>query len=102
VTVYEVPKYVIVGNQISAGEREQIQSIVKAKANGWWHSFPDVWIVGGRTVTEWRDLVGAAIINATPSGIMVLKIDNADPTTWAFRARLNEASVNWLRSDLHL
>ena len=99
-TALDVPKYAIIANNITPEQREQMQAIVKANANGWWHSFADLWIVGGRSAGEWRDLVGAAAPTA-PSAVMVLAIDRSDANGWAFRGILPESSVNWLRGDVH-
>lgn len=99
-TALNIPKYAIIANNITPEQREQIQGIVKANANGWWHSYRDLWIVGGRSAPEWRDLAGAAISNA-PAGVIVLAVDRADANTWAYRGKLGESSVDWLRSDVH-
>jgi hypothetical protein len=93
------PVFVIVANRISPAQREQIQGIVKANANGWWHAFADVWIVGGRTAKEWRDLVGVAVPN-TPSGVLVLKLDRAHPGAWASKAKFSDANREWIHKNL--
>lgn len=95
-----IPKYAIIANNITAEQREQIQGIVKANANGWWHSFRDLWIVGGRSAGEWRDLAGVAVPGA-PGAVLVLAIDREDPNGWAYRGKLGESSAEWLRTDVH-
>lgn len=94
-----IPKYAIIANRISAAQREQIQGIVKANANGWWHAFADLWIVGGRTSAEWRDLVGV-VITANPAGVMVLKIDTTTASHWAYKATMSEPNKDWLHKNL--
>ena len=91
--------YAIVANRISTAQREQIQGIVKANANGWWHGFDDLWIVGGRTASEWRDLVGVAV-PSQPSGVIVLKIDKDNPPRWAYKAAMSDANRDWLHKNL--
>jgi hypothetical protein len=93
------PKFAIVASRITPAQREQIQGIVKANANGWWHGFADLWIVGGRSAREWRDLVGVAVPHV-PSGVLVLKIDESAPSTWAFKATMSDANRDWLKKNL--
>jgi hypothetical protein len=96
----DVPMFVIAANRITAQQREQIQAIVKAHANGWWHSFSDLWIVGGKTAIEWRDLVGVVAPFSEGAGVLVLKIDTASDKTWAFRAKMSKAGRAWIRKNL--
>ncbi|MGB9185145.1 MAG: hypothetical protein WCB67_13870 [Solirubrobacteraceae bacterium] len=93
------PKYAIVADRITAAQREQIQGIVKANANGWWHAFADLWIVGGRTASEWRDLVGVAV-PTVPSGVMVLKIDEVNTPRWSYKAAMSDANKEWLHKNV--
>ncbi len=95
----KVPKYAIIINRATPEQREQVHGIVKEHANGWWHHFADLWIVGGKTTTEWRDLVGVAV-RLGPTGVLVLKIDVESAPTWAYRAHLPESASEWLQGHL--
>ncbi len=94
-----LPTFAIVADRVSPAQREQIQGIVKANANGWWHGFADLWIVGGRTAKEWRDLVGVAV-PTVPSAVLVLKLDRATAGRWASKAKLSDANSKWLHNNL--
>lgn len=99
-SVLGIKKYAIVANNITPVQREQIQAIIKANANGWWHNFADLWIVGGRNASEWRDLVGVAVLPAA-SAVLVLAVDTSDAHAWAYKGVLGQGASEWLRSDVH-
>lgn len=91
--------FAIAINRATPLQREQVHGIVKQHANGWWHGFADLWIVGGKSAGEWRDLVGV-IFPKSPSGVLVLKLDVKSRGTWASRALWTEANKDWLYRNL--
>jgi hypothetical protein len=93
------PVYAIVANLPSDSQRDEVHQIVKENANGWWHAFGDLWIVGGKSAKEWRDLVGP-IFPTAPSGVIVLKIDREHSGTWASQAKLSDSALAWLKKNL--
>ena len=93
------PWFTIAANRITPQQREQIHGIVKEHANGWWHGFADLWIVGGKSASEWRDLVGVAVPHV-PSGVLVFKVDSDTKGTWAYRAKMNDNGREWIKRYL--
>ena len=68
-----IQMYAIALDKLTPERREVIHEIVKEKANGWWHNFSDLWIAGGLSPQEWRDLI-RPVIKGTPSSVLVLPI----------------------------
>jgi len=95
----DAPAFAIVINRATAQQRAQVHEIVKSNADGWWHGFGDLWIVRGKSVEGWRDLVGIAF-SAVPSGVIVLRIADPGVPRWAYRAKLSDSAADWLRKEL--
>src|SRR4051812_49096018 len=49
------PLFLITIEEPTQNLREAIQEMVKQNAEEWWHQMPDVWIVQGGSVVDWRD-----------------------------------------------
>src|SRR4051812_33387056 len=83
------------GNATDA-QREAVQAIVKAHANGWWHNLPDVWIVGGQTHKYWADLI-STVLAGSPAQLLVLKLPRSEAERmFAHRGPLPKVSSDWL------
>ena len=74
--------FILVANELSDEQREKIQDVVKANADGWWHHMPNVWLLSGKTATAWRDLV-KDIVAPGPAGILVFKVDTVFSGGWS-------------------
>jgi hypothetical protein len=80
-------------------QREQVQEIVKANAETWWHGIADLWFVTGKSAKEWRDSVG--VVFPIGSGkVIVVKVDVDSAGTWAFRGAFSPSEKTWLRENL--
>lgn len=88
--------YVIFFDALSDERREVANSFIKAKANGWWHNFPNVWIAGGHNAVFWRDGL-QHVIEGTGSSVLVLSLP-ASPSdrAWAFQGPNSGAKTKWL------
>lgn len=91
--------FAIIADRITPAERERIHGIVKEHANGWWHHFADLWIVGGESASRWHELISVAIPDDDPSGVLIVKLDTGR-AQWAWRARLKESGQDWIRENL--
>jgi hypothetical protein len=91
--------YAIVIETTVAIQREQVQEIVKANAESWWHNIADLWIVTGHDASTWRDLVGVVFPDGTGK-VLVLRLDVASGGTWAFRGSFSETAKDWIRNHL--
>ncbi len=95
----EGPYFAIVINRSTPEQRAQAHEIVKANTDSWWHGFGDLWLVRGKSASEWRDLVGVAL-QAVPSGVLVLRIADPGLPRWAYRAKLADSAAEWLKDEL--
>lgn len=88
--------YIIVFDQLSNERREVAHELIKANANGWWHNLPNVWIVGGQTVSFWRETLHP-VIASTGASILVMNLP-AEPSTrsWAFYGPRGSQKAKWL------
>jgi hypothetical protein len=96
-----VPTFLIALDRATNEERDAVHEIVKSHANGWWHMFADVWLVGGHSPEFWVDTIGP-LIPFGPASILVFRIpDGASlPQDWHyFGIKPNERS-KWLRENL--
>jgi hypothetical protein len=94
------PRYAIVLSASTAEQREAVQAIIKENASrGWWHRFPNMWLVGGRSASQWRDLVRPAMRPGI-GAVLVLKIDTDDPNTWSFFGPRSKETTKWLHEHL--
>jgi hypothetical protein len=81
-------------------QREQVQAFIKEEAESWWHGIADVWIVTGKSASEWRDLVGMFFPQGAGS-VIVLKLDTHSDETWFFRSlAFTDSQREWLRMNL--
>lgn len=87
--------FIVVLDQATDDHREAVQAIVKAHANGWWHNFTDVWIVGGHEVTYWRDLIKPTLA-LSPARVLVMGLPDMGQRAWA-TAGLPQPMFKWLR-----
>jgi hypothetical protein len=88
-------------------QRNKVQAVVKEHANGWWHFFADLWIVGGRggtghgPTTEWRDLILKSLGAGSGVGVLVLQLPpNSADRWWAMSGPDGETRAEWLRKNL--
>lgn len=91
--------HVLVLDNITPEQREQIHEVVKENSAGWWHHFADSWIVlSSRTSEEWRDLLTPII--PVGAGVVVLRVDRDSPETWAVRFPGAKEKSGWLHRYL--
>lgn len=90
-------KHVILADSLSVEQRDAIQSVVKEHARGWWHRFPDVWIVGGGTAKEWRDRV-KPFIGSGGASVLVITLPS-EGRRWAYFGPDGEQRMKWLHSS---
>lgn len=89
--------HVIALNQATDAHREAVQAIVKVHATGgWWHNFADLWIVGGRDVIYWRDLIKPTLA-LSPAQVLVMRLPDDNARGWA-TAGVPEPKFRWLRA----
>jgi hypothetical protein len=75
---------IIILDQPQEGARQAVHDIVKKNAADWWHHLSDVWIAGGLSAKEWRDL----IMDEFPGQILVLPLpDDQNERDWAASLR---------------
>lgn len=91
-------KYIIVLDRATPEERAAVQMAIKEQANGWWHHFQDAWIVSGKTVGFWRDLV-KGIIDSPGSGVLVLALPKKVERRWAFFGPRPKEKTKWLHRN---
>lgn len=90
------PAYVVALGNATDAQRQAVQAIVKAHANGWWHNLPDVWIVGGQTHSYWADLI-KPVLATSAARVMVLELPRSlDHRMFATRGPLPPSSSTWL------
>jgi len=92
--------HIIVLQGGAPAHREAVQAIVKVHGEGWWHNLPDVWVVGGKTVTYWRDLI-TPTLRLSSATVLVLRLpDKGGPRNWAAGGKAaNSKNMNWLRTS---
>lgn len=91
--------YAISVDRATAEELNNVQEIVKANADGWWHRHASFWIVGGQSASKWRDLI-KPVLTESPSTILVLRLPGKDVGRWwAFAGRDAEAKCKWLHDN---
>jgi hypothetical protein len=75
---------IIILDQPPEGVRQAVHDIVKENATDWWHHLSDVWIAGGLSAKEWRDM----IMKKFPGQILVLPLpDDREERVWAASLR---------------
>lgn len=80
----------------SDDQRNAVQSIVRAHANGWWHHLPDVWIVGGHDHTYWGNLI-KPVLAMSGTKLLVLELPRTvEMRMFAVRGPVPEAGKEWL------
>jgi hypothetical protein len=91
-----MPAYTLALGGASDSQREAVQALVKAHANGWWHNLPDVWIVGGHNHKYWADLIHPVLASST-ARLLVLELPR-DPSTrtFAYRGPFPRTTRDWL------
>ncbi|WP_328532969.1 hypothetical protein OG836_22490 [Micromonospora zamorensis] len=65
---------VIMVEGIDETQRRLVQSLVKRKAESWWHELLDVWIVQGGSVRDWTNDLSIIITGATKDYFVVLSL----------------------------
>lgn len=84
--------FLIALNKATDENREAVQAIVKVHADGWWHNFTDIWIVGGHSASYWRDLIAPTLMNSTAEVlVMALPLDGG---AWA-TSKVKTANTKW-------
>ena len=78
------PVFVVLANSIDASTRDSVQEFVKKNSAGWWHHFPDAWIVRGNSAEYWRSGVGDIVKAGVGTAVLVIQLANMAPTpAWA-------------------
>jgi hypothetical protein len=54
-------------------EKEAVHEVIKEHANGWWHHFADVWIVGGQTTGYWIENLSPVVAEG-PSRLLIMAL----------------------------
>jgi hypothetical protein len=87
----------IVLDRATPEEREAVHALVKQHAKGWWHQFSDVWIAGGKTSREWRDILRGTIPGGT-SSLLVIALPEEGRRQWSFRGPRVRRRTRWLHT----
>jgi hypothetical protein len=77
-------------------QRKQVQAAVKQHAELWWHGLADLWLVVGRSASEWRDLIGPIFPTVGSGKVIVLRLGPA----WASRGKLSDTETEWLHENV--
>ena len=92
--------FAIIFDRATDEELTRAHEIIKARANGWWHHFANIWIVGGGlSAAAWRDAVGEAIRQGPSSSVLVLPLP-AEPVLWAYFGADAKDRSEWLHKHL--
>ena len=92
-----VDSFIVAFDQLSDDRREVAHALIKAKANGWWHNLPNVWIAGGHDAAFWRDEL-KPVIEGTGASMLVLHLPpDLRNRSWAFFGTKSEEKTRWLR-----
>lgn len=97
--------FVVLVDNCSANQRDQVTAALKRHGVGWWHWFEYAWLVhtnGSLTEVDIRELVKVALANGrqllarahSKPKVLVLKVD---PKGWAGHTPPNW--TEWLRSN---
>jgi hypothetical protein len=85
---------VIIADRPDETVRQRIHNTIKGQSTGWWHHFPDMWIAGGHTAIEWRDMIKVV---AKGGSVLVLSLpEDAPERLWAFSWHENPDSSDSL------
>lgn len=91
---------VIILDRCNVSEREAVHRIIKDNATDWWHQFMNTWVVSGRSLVEWRDLITPALESATPSAVLVLSIPDDETKPWTYYGPAPRERTEWFRENL--
>lgn len=89
--------YAISVDRAQASELDRVHAVIKQHADGWWHRHANLWIAGGQTATEWRDLIKPHI--QTPASVLVLKLPAEAARFWAFSGNDASTKCKWFHEN---
>lgn len=92
------PTYIIVIDRATDIELNAAHEIIKSRANGWWHRFTNTWLVGGLSVSEWRDALRDTT-ESGPSSILVMKLPEAGGRAWSYIGPRAKERCEWLHEN---
>jgi hypothetical protein len=90
-----IPTYAILVDRATDAQLQAVHQAVKDAANGWWHRFTNVWLVGGKTAVEWRDLLKPLV--SAPGSVLVVRVDGSQ---WAMSGPDVQERAAWLHKNL--
>lgn len=97
------PIFVVLTNGLDVPTRNNVHEFVKTNSQGWWHRFPDVWMVRGQTPTYWRDRLKEIIRAGTGDSVLVLQLSNTTPgpgwASWSTETDLTDWLKTHFRKD---
>jgi hypothetical protein len=93
-----MPIFVVLTYRIDAEQREDIHALIKSNSRGWWHHFPDVWLVRGHNTSFWRGLIADIIMRRQGSAVLVFRLDNQSPTP-AWSGEGKKEMYDWLKTN---
>jgi hypothetical protein len=96
-----IPKaYVIVVEGATPDALNSVQSVVREKANRWWHRMATTWIVDdGLTAAEWRDLL-KPVLTGTGANVLILRLPDAGQNrNWAYSGKAAKDRFEWLHDN---
>src|SRR5437868_4271855 len=92
--------FLVLLDEATAESRAAVHESIKehAAGRGWWHHFPNVWIVGGGSAIFWRDLLRNLI--PPPGSVLVMKLPDQDPERlWAYSGPGSSTRTKWLNES---
>ena len=79
-------------------ELNEVHQIIKANANGWWHTHVSFWVVGGLKCSEWRDLIKPVLLSG--ASVLVLKLpSDKKERNWAFSGTNANKKCKWFHDN---
>ena len=89
-------KFVIMVNRATADKLNAVHEAIKTASafGGWWHHVDNVWIVTGKSASDWRDIAKRALAPLGKSGVLVLKVSEVSGGRWA---GAGVTGVDWLK-----
>lgn len=79
-------------------ELNNVQAIIKEKADGWWHRHATFWIAGGLEASEWRDLL-KPVLRSERSNVLVLLLPDEEDRRWGFYGPDAKRKSSWLHEN---
>ncbi len=92
--------YIISVDQATSEQLNSVHEIIKQHANGWWHHFINVWIVGGgETAQFWRDQIKEAIKTGEASALVLKLPESIDERNWSLFGVNSGKRGAWLHKN---